>query len=154
MKRYNIVLMTLLILTFSVSLPSAAFDIPSYVYRIDQLQQAKDKAKADKKQIVFLFSDERTNCLTSSKASIGIMQRFKNNSVIVYFGKDKWAKAPQIVREAINSPAAGLIIPITVVVDASIKKVVSVIPYQQGNPSDRYPPADFFLHPSRSNPKF
>ena len=147
MKRYNIVLMTLLVLTFSVSLSSAAFDIPSYVYRIDQLQQAKDKAKADKKQIVFLFSDEHTNCPPSSRASIGIMQRFKNNSVIVYFGKEKWAKAPQIVRDAINSTAAGIIIPITVVVDTSIKKVVSVIPYQQGNPADRYPAADFFLHP-------
>ena len=151
MKRYNIVLMTLLILTFSVSLPSAAFDIPSYVYRIDQLQQAKDKAQADKKQIVFLFSDERTNCLPSSKASIGIMQKFKNNSVIVYFGKENWAKAPQIVRDAINSPAAGSIIPIAVVVDTSIKKVVSIIPYQQGNPSDRYPQADFYLHPLKKN---
>jgi hypothetical protein len=152
MKRYNIVLTTLLVLTFSVSLSSAAFDIPSYVYRIDQLQQAKDKAKADKKQIVFLFSDEHTNCPPSSRASIGIMQRFKNNSVIVYFGKEKWAKAPQIVRDAINSPAAGIIIPITVMVDTSIKKVVSVIPYQQGNPADRYPAADSFLHPSTSNP--
>ena len=131
MKRYNIVLLTLLVLTFSGSLSWAAFEIPKYVYRIDQLQQAKDQAKADKKQIVFLFSDERTNCLPSSKASIGIMQRFKNNSVIVYFGKENWAKAPQIVRHAINSPAAGRIIPITVVVDTSIKEVVSVIPYQR-----------------------
>jgi hypothetical protein len=152
MKRYNIVLVTLLILTFSVSLSSAAFDIPNYVYRIDQLQQAKDKAKADKKQIVFLFSDEHTNCPPSSRASIGIMQRFKNKSIIVYFGKEKWSKAPQIIREAINSPAAGIIIPITVVVDTNIKNVISVIPYQQGNPTDSYPPADFYLHPSRSNP--
>jgi hypothetical protein len=59
------------------------------------------------------------------------MQRFKNNSVIVYFGKEELAKAPQIVRHAINSPAAGRIIPITVVVDTSIKEVVSVIPYQR-----------------------
>ena len=151
MKKYNFVLMTLLVLTFSGSLSWAAFEIPKYVYRIDQLQQAKDKAKADKKQIVFIFSDERTNCLPSSKASIVIMQRFKNNSVIVYFGKENWAKAPQIVREAINSPAAGIIIPIAVVVDSNIMKVVSVIPYQQGNPSDRYPQADFYLHPSTKN---
>jgi hypothetical protein len=151
MKKYNIVLTTLLVLTFSISLSSVAFDIPKYVYRIDQLQMAKDKAKADKKQVVFLFSDERTNCPPSSKASIGIMQRFKNNSVIVYFGKENWAKAPQIVREAINSPAAGIIIPIAVVVNTSIQKVVSIIPYQQGNPSDRYPQADFYLHPSTKN---
>jgi hypothetical protein len=151
MKKYNIVLMTLWVLTFFVSLPSAAFDIPKYVYRIDQLQQAKDKAKADKKQIVFLFSDERTSCLPSSKASIGIMQRFKNNAVIIYFGKENWAKAPQIVRDAINSPAAGSIIPIAIVVDTNIKKVVSIIPYQQGNPSDRYPQADFYLHPTKRN---
>jgi hypothetical protein len=151
MKKYNIVLMTLLVLTFSGSLSSAAFDIPKYIFRMDQLQQAKDKAKADKKQVVFLFSDERTSCLPSSRASIGIMQRFKNNSVIVYFGKENWTKAPQIVRDAINSPAAGSIIPIAVVVDTSIKKVVSIIPYQQGNPSDRYPQADFYLHPSTRN---
>lgn len=147
MKKINIVLMTLSVLTFSLSLSSEAFDIPKHVYSIDQLQQAKDQAKADKKQIVFVFSDERTNCVASSKASIGMMQRFKKNSVVVYFGKEKWAKAPQIVREAINSPEAGVIIPITVVVDTSITKVVSLIPYQQGNPSDRYPQADFYLRP-------
>jgi hypothetical protein len=152
MKKIKFVLMTLLVLTFSGLLSSEAFDMPKEVYRIDQLQQAKDRAKADKKQIVFIFSDERTNCLASSKASIGMMQRFKKSSVIVYFGKENWATAPQIVREAINSPAAGVIIPITVVVDTSIKKVISIIPYQQGNPSDRYPQADFYLRPpAKSN---
>lgn len=131
MKRYSIVLMVLLVLTFSALLASAAFDIPSHVYRIDQLQKAKEKAKADNKQIVFLYSKENTDCPLTSRASNSIMQRFKHSAVIVYICKEGWAKVPLIVMEAINSPEAGRFIPITVVVDSGITGVVSIIPYEK-----------------------
>jgi hypothetical protein len=107
MKRYSIILMVLLVLTLSASLASATIDIPSHIYRIDQLQQAKEEAQADDKQIVFLYSDEDTKCSLASGASIRIMQRFKRSAVIVYFCKDGWAKVPRIVREAIKSREAG-----------------------------------------------
>jgi len=131
MKSFSIVLMVLLVPTFSASLAPAAFDIPSHVYRIDQLQQAKDEAKADNKQIVFLYSKEDTDCPLASKASIGIIQRFEQSSVIVYICKEMWANIPRIVRGAINSPEAGKFIPIAVVVDSAITKVVSIIPYER-----------------------
>jgi hypothetical protein len=98
MKGYSIVLMVLLVLTLSASLASAAFDVPSHVYRIDQLQQAKEEARADDKQIVFLYSNEHTTCSLASGASISIMQRFKRNAVIVYICKEVWSKVPRIVR--------------------------------------------------------
>jgi len=131
MKRYSIVQVVLLVLMFSASLASAAFDIPSYVYRIDQLQQAKDEAKADDKQIVFLYSDEHTDCPLASKASISIIRRFKHRAVIVYICKEGWAKVPRIVRETIKSPEAGRFIPKTVVVDSGLTEVVSIIPYER-----------------------
>ena len=131
MKRYSIVLIVLLVLTFSASLASAAFDIPSHVYRLDQLQQAKEEAKADDKQIVFLYSNEHTHCSLASRASISIMQRFKRSAVIVYIYKAEWAKVPRIVREAIKSPEAGKFIPKTIVVDSDITEVVSIIPYER-----------------------
>jgi hypothetical protein len=131
MKGYSIVLMVLLVLTLSASLASAAFDVPSHVYRIDQLQQAKEEARADDKQIVFLYSNEHTTCSLASGASISIMQRFKRNAVIVYICKEVWAKVPRIVREAIKSPEAGKFIPKTVVVDSGIMEVISIIPYER-----------------------
>ena len=60
MKKYNFVLMILLAVTFYASSTLAAFEIPSYVYRIDQLQQAKEEAKNEEKQIVFLYSNEHS----------------------------------------------------------------------------------------------
>jgi len=131
MKRYSSVLMVLLVLMFSVSLALAAFDIPGHVYRIDQLQQAKDEAKADDKQIVFLYSNEGTDCSLASKASISIMERFRHSAVIVYIGKERWAKVPRIVREAIKSTEAGRFIPKTVIVNSGITEVVSIIPYKR-----------------------
>jgi hypothetical protein len=131
MKRYSIVLMALLLLAFSPSLALAAFDIPSYVYEIDQLQQARQEAKANDKEIVFLYSNKNTDCPLASKASINIIQRFKDSAVIVYICREGWARVPRIVREAINSPEAGRFIPKTVVVDSSMREVVSIIPYER-----------------------
>ncbi len=131
MKRYGIALMVLMVMTFSASLALAEFDIPGYVYRIHQLQQAQEEAKANNKQIVFLYSNENTDCPLASKASINIIERFKYRAVIIYFCKEDWAKAPLIVRKAMSSPEAGKFIPATVVVDASITEVISIIPYER-----------------------
>jgi hypothetical protein len=123
--------MVLLALAFSASLASAAFDIPSYVYEIDQLQRAKEEAKADDKQLVFLYSNKDTDCPLATKASTNIIKRFRDSAVIVYIGKQGWAKIPRIVKDAINSPEAGKFIPKTVVVDSGIREVVSIIPYER-----------------------
>jgi hypothetical protein len=131
MKMHSIVLPILLVFSFSASLASAAFDVPSYVYDIDKLQQAQKDAKAGNRQIVFLYSNKNTDCSLASRASIGIIQRFKDSAVIVYIGRGGWPKVPRIVKEAINSPAAGRFIPKTVVVDSEIRQVVSIIPYKR-----------------------
>lgn len=106
-----------------------AFDIPPGVYRIDQLEQAAKDAASHNKQIVFLYSDEKTTCPLCARASTAIMDKFKLNSVIVYFDKGGWQKVPRVVKEAINSPASGKYIPKTIVVNTDMTEVVSIIPY-------------------------
>ena len=131
MKKHSILLMVLLILAFSASSAPAAFSIPSDVYGIDQLQQATQIAIANNKQIVFLYSNKDSTCPLASKASINIMQRFKNSAIIVYICKQDKAKIPRIVRDALKSPEAGKYIPKTVVVDSGIKQVAGIIPYER-----------------------
>lgn len=131
MKTHGIVLVVLSILVFSSSFAFAAFDLPGYVLRIDQLEQAREQAKSDDKQIVFFYSNEHTDCPLAAKASIGIMEKFRHKAVIVYVGKGDWEKVPQIVRKAMSSPEAGKFIPKTVVVDSAITEVVSIIPYKR-----------------------
>ena len=131
MKKYNGILTSLIVMALIASSALAAFDIPSYVYRIDQLQQAIEKAKAENKQIVFLYSNANTDCPLASRASIKIMERFKSSAVIVYAGREDWEKIPRIVKHAINSPEAGKYIPKTIVVDFDITSIVAIIPYER-----------------------
>lgn len=131
MKRFSMVFMVLLLLTCIVSLGWASFDIPGHVYRIGDLVQAQEEAKADGKPIVFLYSNEDTDCPLAAGASINIMRKFEQSAVTVYVCRDDWAEIPLIVKHAINSPASGEFIPKTVVVDSDIKRVVSIIPYQR-----------------------
>ena len=126
--------MILLAPTFYASPTLAGFHIPDNVYRIDQLQQAKEEAKNGEKQIVFVYSNEHCTSRHTARASINMMERFRNDAVIVfasYEGQDDWCKIPPIVGEALSSPEAGEYIPITVVVDPGMTKVVSIIPYQR-----------------------
>jgi hypothetical protein len=131
MKRYFVIGLLVLFASFCLtSMGLGAFDVPTGVYRIDQMEQATKDAASHNKQIVFLYSDEKTTCPLCARASTAIMDKFKLNSVIVYFDKGGWQKVPQIVREAINSPASGKYIPKTIVVNASMTEVVSIIPYE------------------------
>lgn len=131
MKWSRMVFMALLFLTCIASPGWASFDIPSHVYRIDDLAQAQEEAKADGKPIVFLYSNEDTDCPLAAGASINIMRRFEQSAVILYVCREDWTEIPLIVKHAINSPAAGEFIPKTVVVDSDIKRVVAIIPYQR-----------------------
>jgi len=94
------------------------------------LEQAKKEAMSYNKQVVFLYSNEITTCPLASRASTSIIEKFRQSAVIVYFCKEDWPKVPRIVKEAINSPASGKFIPKTIVVNAGITEVVSIIPYE------------------------
>jgi hypothetical protein len=134
MKRgFYIALIFLLAYACPVLSVFAAFDLPSYVFRIDQLGEAQNKAKSNNAPIVFLYSDENTDCELATAASLDVIQEFKDSCVIIYVtsGKDKnaWTKIPKIVRTAIRSPEAGRFIPKSIIVNPGITKVISVIPY-------------------------
>jgi hypothetical protein len=131
MNKYSVAFIALCVLAFSASFAFCAFDIPNYVYGIDQLHQAKEEAKAGDKQIVFLYSNKNTNCPRTARASIGIMQSFMNSSVILYISKEDWTRVPRIVRDAIKSPEAGRFIPKTVVLNSGMTEVISIIPYEK-----------------------
>ena len=131
MKRHFPIGLVVLFASFCLtSMALGAFNIPNSVYRIDQLEQAKKEAMSYNKQIVFLYSDENTTCPLASRASTSIIERFKQSAVIVYFNKEDWPKVPRIVKEAIKSPASGKFIPKTIVVNAEMTGVVSIIPYE------------------------
>lgn len=130
-KDFAIVTLALLVSFCLTATGVGAFDIPPGVYRIDQMEQALKDAVSQHKQIVFLYSDEKTTCPLCARASTAIMDRFRLNSVLVYFDKGGWRKAPQLVREAIQSPASGRYIPKTIIVNAGMTEVISIIPYEK-----------------------
>ncbi|MBU0992145.1 MAG: hypothetical protein KJ737_06590 [Proteobacteria bacterium] len=131
MRLYRIIHLSVLILIFSVSFAIASFEIPAYVYTIDQLNVAQEKARIYDSQIVFLYSNKDTKCPLATNASKNILGQFRDNAVIVYICSEDWAKVPQIVRKAIKSPQAGRFIPKTIVVNSDITQVVSIIPYKR-----------------------
>ena len=132
-KGIYIALAFLWVYACSVSIVSAAFKLPSYVFRADQLGEAQDKAKSTNAPIVFLYTDEDTNCGLATAASLDAIQEFKDNCVIIYIasGKEKeaWTKIPRIVRSAIKSFEAGRFISKCIIVNPEITKVISIIPY-------------------------
>jgi hypothetical protein len=66
---------------------------------------------------------------------LDVIQGLRDDSVIVYATSkrdaDAWAKIPKIVRRAINSPQAGKYIPITVIVDSEIERLICIVPYSR-----------------------
>jgi len=134
MKRgFYIAFLFLLAYVCPVSSVFAAFNLPSDVFRIDQLGEAQNKATSNNAPIVLLYSNEHTDCGLATAASLDVIQEFKSSCVIVYVtsAKDEnaWAKFPKVVRSAINSPEAGRFIPICIIVNPEITRVISVIPY-------------------------
>ncbi|MCK5233075.1 MAG: hypothetical protein KAR13_22570 [Desulfobulbaceae bacterium] len=130
--RINVIL---LILTFSISSQvQAGFKVPNYVYTASQLNSAQNKAIKNNQPITFIYSDKNTDCGLATAASKDIFQGLKNYSVIVYAerGKD-WNKLPAIVKNGMNSPESGKYIPKTVIVNSSLNKIISIIPYAKKN---------------------
>ncbi len=115
-----------------VSSTFAAFTVPCYVYRIDQLKEAQASAKNNGMVLTFLYSNENTSCSLATAASTDVIQELKQRSVIIYVNSkngNDWEKVPAIVRRALISSEAGRFIPKTVIVNAEMDKVIFIIPY-------------------------
>lgn len=110
-----------------------AFTIPPYVYRVEELEAAMNKAKASREPIAFLYTNENTSCGLATAASLDVIGEFKDGMVIVYVSSanedNDWARVPRIVKNALISSEAGRFIPKTVVVNPEVTRVISIIPY-------------------------
>ena len=130
MSKFLKINLILLLLTFSSSsLVLASFSIPSYVYKVSQLNSARSVAKKTNKPIAFVYSNKKTDCGLATAASKDLFKGLKNYSVVVYAERKDWNKLPHAVQNSINSPEAGKFIPKTIVVDSGCRNMICVIPY-------------------------
>src|SRR6056297_1876868 len=82
----------------------AGFEVEDSVFRMDKLQQAKEKAKAENLPLTFMYSNENTSCGLCSYASANILDTLEDESVLVYVNNGDRNELPQIVKNAINKP--------------------------------------------------
>jgi hypothetical protein len=111
------------------SLALAGFEVPDYVYRLDQLARAKAEAASRKQPLTFVLSNENTTCPKARAATLQAFNELKDGTVIVFLSESRGA--PRLVLEALSSPAAGRFIPKTVVTDSALKKLICVVPYAE-----------------------
>ncbi len=108
----------------------AGFRLPPGVYRMEAYSEAATRAQQLKKPLAILLSDENSSCPLSDSASLDAIKKLRLRTVVVYAHSRKdWDSLPGIVKSAFRSPEAGKYIPIVIVVDAEVKKVLAVIPY-------------------------
>ena len=110
----------------------AEFSIPSHVYTVDQIEEAKDIAKATAKALTFVYTNKDTKCGLATSASLDAFKELQKETIIIYAcsGNDQTrSQIHSLVRRAINSPQSGQYIPKTVIVDSKITKVIAIIPY-------------------------
>lgn len=110
----------------------AGFSIPSHVYTVDQLEEAKETANATAKALAFVYTNKDTKCGLATSASLDAFKELQKETIIIYAcsGNDQtWSQIPSLVKRAINSPQSGKYIPKTVIVDSEITKVIAIIPY-------------------------
>jgi hypothetical protein len=100
------------------------------VYRMSQIDAAKEEAKSKNEAITFLYTDENTKCGLCEAASMDVINGMKAKSTIVYVNSNnEGGLLPQLVQEALKKPEAGQFIPKTVVVDPDITQVIAIVPY-------------------------
>lgn len=132
MRKYYSIAILLLVVGTLITPGFASFTMPRLVYRMGQLNEAKEMARDKDIPITFIYTDESTNCGLCTAASLDVVEELKDCTVIIYVNSEHdqdWDQTPNVVRRAINSPKAGKFIPIAVIVDPDIKKVYYIVPY-------------------------
>ncbi|WP_417914246.1 hypothetical protein [Candidatus Electronema sp. JM] len=121
-------LAALLLTALSCSSAWAKFELPSHVYPASQWKTAQEQAKSGKKALVFVGTDKETTCPIATAASLDIFNGLKDSSVLVYVEQSELDSLPKIASEALDSEAAGKLIPKTAVVSADLSKLILVLP--------------------------
>ena len=100
------------------------------VFRMSQIDAAKEEAKSKNEAITFLYTDENTKCGLCEAASMDVINGMKAKSTIVYVNSNNETPLlPPLVQDALRKPEAGQFIPKTVVVDPDITQVIAIVPY-------------------------
>lgn len=128
-KHTNITFFILILLCLTSAFAQAGFKIPNYVYTVNQLTTAQQKAFNSNKTITFIYANKDTDCSLGTSATMDLFKGFINHSVVVYVDRKDWSKLPSIVKNAINSPESGTVIPKTVVVNSNLDSIICIIPY-------------------------
>ncbi len=113
----------------------AGFSLPSHTYRLAELDNALEEAKANNKTITFLMSDENTRCPLSTQASLNIINEIGNNSILVYVeaNNNVALTLPGVVLKAFNSSKAGMYVPKAVIANSRADRVIDIVPYKRSN---------------------
>lgn len=124
---------TLIILfTLSVSANSFSYTFPDEVFRGGKLGEAVKKAKAEKKPVVIIYTEENSDCPLCEEDNEDIFKKFKKIAVCVYVNSEsdapeEWDELPDLITDTLNSKEAGETIPITAVFDPFLTEKFSVI---------------------------
>jgi hypothetical protein len=128
--RFGILVLAGIFLTVSFTL--AGFDIPQGVYRLGQLDEAREHAQMYDRPITFIYSDKSTSCGLAAAATREMFRQLGEHTTVVYVdtGKD-WGDIPAQVKKALNSPEAGKFIPKAVIIDQNLSEIILIIPYAE-----------------------
>lgn len=134
MKR----IVTLCIAVFIACETYANFEMPRTVYRMDQLEQAKDAASLNKQAISVIVTHEKTSCPLCESASLKAANTLSPETLVVYADCDtEFDLLPPRIQKALQSRKAGHIVPIVIILNAKLNHVIEIVPYTGPNSYDQ-----------------
>jgi len=115
----------------------AGLPLPGNVYELEDIDEAQDEAKKWGQVIAFVWTDLNCGCSLAESATYDTFREFRDDITLVYAcSETEWNQLPGVVKRAINSSESGKYIPITIIVDEDISRVIAIIPYIR-NPQER-----------------
>jgi len=106
---------------------NAGIRIPSTVFEICELEEAREKAKKFGKPISFLYTDADSDCGLCNSAANTILRELKTTTVMVYM-RDK-RECPRKVAKALTQ--RGKYIPKVVVFDPDLTQELGLVTYEE-----------------------
>jgi hypothetical protein len=109
---------------------SAGFKLPKDIYRVQNLKEAQDEARAKGRPICILYTDADSKCGLATQAALDAIDALDNKTILVYVNSNnEGGFLPSVIKKAFESPESGQYIPKTVVLDAELTEIIALIPY-------------------------
>ena len=127
--------------------------VPSKVFEVDQLEEAKAKEAKEKKGLAFLLSSKTTTCGLCIRATEESFKRLRQHSVVVYLDtKDEWRLKTSPIVKATFDEKTYQYIPKVVVTSPDSTEVWGRLPYKQMKDSDSFRELDKQVDALAKNP--